>query len=288
MQGWVKLHREVQTNVVWNSTTAEQKVIFMTLLMMVNHSANSWEWNGDKYHVQPGQTITSVQSICKLAGKGITPQKVKTALKKFEKWQILTDKATKQGRLITLLNWGKYQHQEQIATNELTIEQPTTNHQLTTNKNDKNVNNESIVSTPDNYSSSDKEPDPSLKEVISLYYKLLTEYTKQTPIQQWAKDFSILKKAAEGQIIAQGADKVKDKLKAWFKSADSFTRGKGYPLRLFVSQYNSIVDPDKDELTTYAGECFHCGELLVKGESHCRYCKRKAKRPPIEHRIIES
>ena len=138
MQGWVKLHRETQLNAVWTSTTPEQKVIFLTLLMMVNHAANQWEWEGDKYSVIPGQTITSIDSIVKAGGKGITPQKVRTALKKFEKYGILTDKSTKRGRLITLINWGKYQRQDDFITNELTVDQQTGNKQLTTNKNERN------------------------------------------------------------------------------------------------------------------------------------------------------
>lgn len=252
MQGWVKLHREMRTNVVWNSTTAEQKVIFLTLLTMVSHSLNSWEWEGEKYHVKPGQAITSLKSICELAGKGITPQKIRTALDKFEKWGILTNRSTRRGRLITIVNWGKYQGRDEKVTNELTVEQQTPNKQLTTIKNvknEKNEKNESRVPAPDNFpsiSDSDKEPEPSLKEVVSRYYELLTEYTADEPIEQWARDCSILKTAAEGQVMAQGADKVKDKLKAWFKSADSFTRGAGYPLQLFVNQYNSIINPPRD------------------------------------------
>ena len=278
MQGWVKLHRETRDNAVWTSTTPEQKVIFLTLLMMVNHAANSWEWEGDKYHVEPGQKVTSIDSICKAAGKGITPQKVRTALNKFEKWGILTNKSTKRGRLITLINWGKYQREDRKVTDTLTVEQPTGNRQLTTTKECKNEKIKEVVPAA-NIINSDKEPNPVIKEVVSHYYGLLEEYTGDTPIQQWAKDCSIMKKAADGQIVAQGADKVKDKLKAWFLSADGYTRSNGFPLGLFVKQYNNIKVGSKypehdpiDHLPLCVDDCKKCAAVIWEGDKRCRGC----------------
>jgi hypothetical protein len=144
MVGWVKLYRETQNNIVWQSTTPEQKVIFVTLLMMVNFEANSWEWEGRKFNLQPGQTITSLQNIAKAAGKGITIQKVRTALKKFESWRILTDQSTGTGRLISLLNWDKYQLGAEMLTEHLTDEQQTSNRRLTPIKEVKKLRSKEI------------------------------------------------------------------------------------------------------------------------------------------------
>jgi hypothetical protein len=239
MVGWIKLYRETQGNIVWQSTTPEQKVIFVTLLMMVNFEANSWEWEGRKFHLQPGQTITSLQNIAKAAGKGITIQKVRTALKKFEKWGILTDQSTGSGRLITLVNWEKYQHGAEKLTDHLTDEQQTSNRQLTPIKEGNKVIMKEDVS-PNSQPTNSKQPDPNLKDITSLYYQLLELYTGEVVIKQWAKHCSMLIKAADGQILAQGADKIKDKLRAWFEDADDYTVSRGYPLGLFVSQYNNI------------------------------------------------
>lgn len=227
--GWVKLHRGIFDNAVWTATTAEQKVIFLTLVMMVNHYPNSWEWEGEKYHVKPGQTITSVKSICEAAGKGITPQKVKTALKKFEKYGILTNESTKRGRLISLLNWGKYQHEHEKLTNGLTDNQPTTNQQLTTKKECKNeIMKKEIIDS----SNDDVKP----KDIANYYYQLYTDYVGEQPLRNYSKDCSILKKSG---VMDQDVDTIKGKLKNWFMS-DEFAKDKNFPLPLFVNKYNEI------------------------------------------------
>ena len=145
-QGWITLHRELTQKPIWLNSTPEQKTILITLLLMVNHEENTWEWKGQKYTVQPGQMITSLNSIVEKCGKGITTQNVRTALKRFEKLDFLTNESTKQNRLITIVNWGKYQGIEnepnKAPNNQLTNDQQRPNNQLTTNNNDNNDNND--------------------------------------------------------------------------------------------------------------------------------------------------
>lgn len=145
-QGWITLHRELTQKPIWLNSTPEQKTILITLLLMVNHEEKAWEWKGQKYTVQPGQMITSLNSIVEKCGKGITTQNVRTALKRFEKMEFLTNKSTKQSRLITIVNWGKYQGAESKPNkgpnNQLTNDQQRPNNQLTTNNNDNNDNND--------------------------------------------------------------------------------------------------------------------------------------------------
>ncbi len=113
--------------------------------MMVNHKESEWEWGGKKFKVMPGQTVTSIDSIMKESGKGISEQNVKTALNKFEKYGFLTSESTNTGRLVTIENWQAYQSNESEVnkgTNkELTKNQQRGNKDLTPNKNDKNDKN---------------------------------------------------------------------------------------------------------------------------------------------------
>ncbi len=148
MSGWIKLHRELGQKAIWTTSTPEQKVILITLLMMANHKETEWEWMGEKYIVKPGQIITSINSIVSECGQGISQQNVRTALVRFEKYGFLTNESTKQARLITIVNWELYQsidNDPNKATNKaLTNDQQSTNKRLTTNKNeknDKNINN---------------------------------------------------------------------------------------------------------------------------------------------------
>lgn len=144
-KGWIKTYRELLDKSIWLDSTPEQKVILMTLLLMANHSYKEWEWKGKKYVAKPGQFVTSLESIAKNCGKGISIQNVRTALKRFEKYEFLTNESTKSNRLITIVNWRVYQDRDLIANKEpnkdLTNDQQRPNKELTTNKNDKNDNN---------------------------------------------------------------------------------------------------------------------------------------------------
>lgn len=145
MKGWLQLHRELLDKTIWKTSTPEQKTILITLLIMANHRESEWEWKGEKFHVQPGQFITSLASIAERAGKGISIQNVRTALKRFEKYGFLKDDPTNKNRLITIVNWGLYQSQKDETNKpfnkQLTDDQQDFNNQSTPNNNDKNYKN---------------------------------------------------------------------------------------------------------------------------------------------------
>lgn len=81
--------------------------------------------------------------------EGISTQNMRSTLKKFEKYEFLTQEVTKTGRLINIVNWELYQGlQEETnkeVTKDLTKSQQTGNKELTTNKNDKNNKNDKEV-----------------------------------------------------------------------------------------------------------------------------------------------
>ena len=135
-KGWIKVHREWLDKAIWKCSTKEQKIILIVLLMLASHKENEWEWNGKKFTVKPGQFVTSAKSIMEKCGEGISRQNIRTALVKFEKYDFLTIQSTKQGILVTIVNWELYQSVEGELTKELTNSQPTGNQQVTTIKND--------------------------------------------------------------------------------------------------------------------------------------------------------
>lgn len=107
--GWIALHRKLINDVLWKGSTPEQKTILITLLLLADHQKNEWEWGGKKFKTKPGQMVTSINSIIKNSGKGITIQNVRSALKRFKKLNFLTEEVTEYGRLITIIKWGTYQ-----------------------------------------------------------------------------------------------------------------------------------------------------------------------------------
>lgn len=112
---------------------------------MANHKDGEWEWQGQKFKVEAGQFITSIDSIIKACNGTVTQQNVRSAIVRLEKLNFLTNKSTKTGRLISIVNWSKYQGTDD-DTNKGTNKEPTKSQQRgnkepTPNKNDKNVIN---------------------------------------------------------------------------------------------------------------------------------------------------
>lgn len=148
-EGWIKLHRELLDKSIWTCSTPVQKVILITLLMMANHEGREWEFKGKRIKLQPGQFITSLPAIAKLAGDGVSIRNIRTALKRFAEYEFLTDESTANGRLITICNWERYQRgveeSDRLTDRQVTDGWQTGDRRVTANKNNKNDNN--IIST---------------------------------------------------------------------------------------------------------------------------------------------
>ena len=197
MKGWIALHRCLLNKAIWHSSTAEQKVILITLLLMANHKQTEWEWNGKQFKARPGQFVTSIDSIKKAAGKNISSQNVRTALKKFKTYGFLTDESTKTGRLITILNWDKYQDKDMPANKDInkdltkTSQRP--NKELTPNNNVTMKQCNKNIKT-----SSSKVFDIDSKEMM-LAEELKKRILKNNPkarvpddMNKWAKIFDLM------------------------------------------------------------------------------------------------
>ncbi|MGG0669490.1 hypothetical protein ABE073_13240 [Lederbergia citrisecunda] len=74
---------------IWTEVTSDQKVILVTLLLMATHDERQWEWKWVPYSLQPGQLIKSLPSLHQKWAKSVTVQKIRTALKRFERYGFL-------------------------------------------------------------------------------------------------------------------------------------------------------------------------------------------------------
>jgi len=113
--GYFKIWRSLYSKPIWLNSTLEQQVILLTLMAMANFGPKQWEWEGKQFDVKPGQFITSLNSIKENSGNNVSIQNIRTALKRFEKLDFLTNQSTKTGRLLTLANWGEYQRETSEA-----------------------------------------------------------------------------------------------------------------------------------------------------------------------------
>ena len=141
MGGWIKLHRKLQDSDMFKNLTSKQRDVMIQLIFLANHEPHEWEWKGKIFKVKRGQCITSIDGIKERCANDVSFQNIRTALVKLEKWQFLTNESTKTGRLITVLNYDRYQDKD-IDANKDTNRQPTdsqqtANKQLTSNKKNK-------------------------------------------------------------------------------------------------------------------------------------------------------
>jgi hypothetical protein len=183
--GHFRIHRELYNKPIWKQSTPEQKVVLMTLIAMAWFKPNEWEWKGEKFKTEPGQFVTSLQSISDDCGKGITIQNVRSSLIRFEKLGFLTNKSTKEGRLITIDNWGLYQHVDDDPTKVPTKTQQRVNKDPTTKEEGKKVKKEINKDIEFNfdiiYSLFNRKG--GRQDALNSYIKLLEEHTHEQLLQ---------------------------------------------------------------------------------------------------------
>lgn len=138
-RGWIKLYRDLRAKSIWQLSSPPQKVVLITILLLANHEESKWEWKGEQFICRPGQLITSLSSLVKECGDGVTIRNVRTSLDRFEKLGFLTNTSTKTGRLLTIVNWDKYQGYDFVNDNgsskELTKSRQRADKEPTPNKN---------------------------------------------------------------------------------------------------------------------------------------------------------
>jgi hypothetical protein len=106
-KGFIKLYRDLLDKPIWTNSTAEQKVILVTLLMLAQWQPVEWKILGDSIDLEPGMLFISTRALA--AKCGVTHQNVRTALKQLEGYNFLTQRSTHRGTLIKIVNWGTYQ-----------------------------------------------------------------------------------------------------------------------------------------------------------------------------------
>lgn len=190
--GWIKLHRKLLDKPIWLQSKPEQKVVLLTLLLLANHESKEWLWCGEKFVAEEGQFITSLESLSQKSG--VSTRSVRTALDNFEKLEFLTNKSTKTGRLITIVNWSLYQGGDDDTDKDIdkapTKHRQSTDKAPTTNKNDKNYKNDKNNNIP----------------------KILSEYTSNEELKNALKGFVTMRQKIKAPMTEYGFNLMLKKL----------------------------------------------------------------------------
>jgi len=128
--GWIKLHRSL-LDWEWYDDINVMRV-FLHCLLMANHKDKKYRGAV----VERGSFLTGRDTLA--SQTGLTVQQIRTSLNKLKSTNELTIKSSKQGTVIQVVSYDKYQE----VTNESTTHQPDSNQIVTTNKKNKNKKNE--------------------------------------------------------------------------------------------------------------------------------------------------
>lgn len=200
MEGWIKLHRKLLENPIV-CKDADHLAVWTYLLLKATHRERDSIFKGERITLKPGQLIAGRKSIASFLK--INEIKVQRILKLLENEHQIEQQTSNRNRLITILNWGLYQGNEQQDEQQMNNKRTTDEQQMNTYKNikkDKN-NKKNIYAhfTP-----------PTLEEVIS-YCK---ERNNSVDPQKWYDFYE-----SKGWMIG------KNKMKNWKAAVRTWERG---------------------------------------------------------------
>lgn len=135
MDGWVKIHRKMLENPVVCKDN-DHLAIWIYLLVNATHKEIPAMFQGRKITLKPGQLVTGRKSIAEHLS--VSESKVHRVLLAFENDQQIEQQTSNKNRIISILNWDKYQNTEQQNEQQMNNKRTTNEQQMNTNKNVKN------------------------------------------------------------------------------------------------------------------------------------------------------
>lgn len=130
MAGWIKLHRSILDK-GWIKKP-EYVQLWVVLLLLASHDDREYFWNGNTIILKSGQLITGRKALSQKTG--IDENKIERILKCFKSEQQIEQQTTSTSRLISILNWKKFQQFEQPSEQRVNNKRTTSEQQVNTNK----------------------------------------------------------------------------------------------------------------------------------------------------------
>lgn len=140
-QGYVKLYRQIEETSIW--VDSDKFKLWIYCLLKASHTDSKTIVGNQEIELSSGQFITGRNALEAEFNKGVPKEKRVSGLtlvrwlELFEKMEMLNIKRTNKYSIITVLNWNKFQNNEQ----QVNISCTSNEQQVNTNKNVKNDNN---------------------------------------------------------------------------------------------------------------------------------------------------
>lgn len=168
-RGYVKVWRKIQdTEILKNHRYC---AFFLWSLTKASHKRINIIVGCQPITLEPGQFVFGRRIAAKELG--MSEQEIRTCIELAKKADFLTIKSTNKFSIITIINWPIYQGSD---IDNQPANQPTTNQQLTTNKND---NNKTFLSDS---------TELGLAELLFQKIRSRNQKHKRPNLQTWARD----------------------------------------------------------------------------------------------------
>ena len=131
-QGWISIHRQLQSHWLWDDKPFSKGQAWIDLLMLANHADKKIMLGNELIEVQAGSFITSEYKLMERWGWSKT--KVRSFLDMLQKDQMIVKKTDRKKTTIIIEKYGFFQDSE-------TTERPQKNYKKTTERPQKNPNN---------------------------------------------------------------------------------------------------------------------------------------------------
>jgi len=146
MSGWVKIHRSVQSNRIWNSEPFSRGQAWIDLILLANHEPGVIYVRDHRIEIERGQVGWSENRLSERWGWSRT--KVRKFLKDLEKEQQIRQEKSRSYGIINIENYDYYQTEKQEKKQQKNNRKTTEKQQKNTNKNVKNGKNEKNINIP--------------------------------------------------------------------------------------------------------------------------------------------
>ncbi len=214
----------------------------VVLILEANCTQKEWIFNGEKILVKRSQLITSLDILKGKIGKGVKVGQVRTALKNLKKYGFIASETTNTGRLITVLNYDKYQvnnsTSSKVNDKDIAKGKQSSNKEPAPNNNDNKENKEINTSSKKVFGKD------SIEYRLSnlLYQKILENNSnfKEPDLGKWAKHIDSMIR-----IDKRNPDDIK-KVINWAQS-DSFWKSNILSTQKLRRQFDQLFMKSKGE-----------------------------------------
>ena len=170
-KGYVKFYREWFDHPVINKDN-DHWMVWCYLWMNATHAQIPMVFAGEMITLQPRQLITGRYVISERCH--VQESKVRRILSEFEKFHLIDRQRSNKNSLITILPTDAEKEGDRQDDRQMTDNRPTSDRQVTTNKNDKNVKN--VKNVRNNWQSRPNKFvnfQPSGEDATELMYKIM-------------------------------------------------------------------------------------------------------------------